>query len=90
MRESALEAHFVRRITAAGGLCWKLVPVVAGIPDRIVLMPGGVTLYVELKTETGVLSPIQKHRHEQMRALGFHVYTLYGKQQVDDWVDCLH
>lgn len=89
MRERDIEAHFRERIERIGGLTYKMVPVVAGIPDRLVLLPGGTAIFVELKTKTGVLAPIQKYRHRQLEAIGFHVYTLYGKEQVDAWIDLL-
>ena len=61
MKESAIEAWMVRAIRSRGGLCYKWVsPGTTGVPDRIVILPGGRTIYVELKTEVGRLSEIQK------------------------------
>lgn len=88
MKESEIEAQLVRRIKAAGGLCYKWVsPGNTGVPDRIVILPGGRTIYVELKTETGRLSEIQKHTHALLQTRGADVRTLYGLDQVKAFVE---
>lgn len=66
-----------------GGLCYKFVsPGNPGVPDRIVITPGGQTIYVELKTEVGRLAAIQKWQHEELRKRGAEVRTLKGMEQV--------
>jgi len=47
-----------------------------GMPDLIVLAPGGRALFVELKTERGRLSPEQKRAHEAIERLGHAVRTV--------------
>jgi hypothetical protein len=63
----------------------KLMPTVAGIPDRLVMLPGGVSHFVELKAEGGRLRPIQRHWHGRAAALGHHVTVLTGPDEIDDW-----
>lgn len=88
MKESAIEAWMVRAIGSRGGLCYKWVsPGTTGVPDRIVILPGGRTIYVELKTEVGRLSEIQKHIHAELRKRGADVRTLYGLDQVKAFVE---
>lgn len=88
MRESAIERKLVRGIRKQGGLALKLVsPGHAGVPDRLVLLPGGRVIFVELKTETGRLSPLQVDTHTRMRSLGMDVRTLYGADQVDGFLE---
>lgn len=88
MRESSVEARLVKLVRARGGLCFKFVsPGNPGVPDRIVITPEGRTVYVELKTETGRLSAIQKWQHEEMRKRGAEVRTLKGLAQVLDFVE---
>ena len=67
MKESAIEAQLVRKVRERGGLCYKFVsPGNPGVPDRIIITPDGRTIYVELKTEVGRLSAMQKwQRREQ-------------------------
>lgn len=87
MRESTIEAKLVKAVKAAGGLCYKFVsPGNPGVPDRIVILPGGRTIYVELKTEVGRLSRIQKWQHDEIRRRGADVRTLKGPEQVAAFV----
>ncbi len=84
MRESRVEARLVRGVKKLGGLCWKFVsPGTAGVPDRIVLLPGGRVALVELKQRTGRLSDIQKARHAELKAVGCEVWVLYGPEDVN-------
>src|SRR5664279_2540991 len=91
MNEAQLETLFRKRVPLVlGGIVWKLAPTTAGIPDRLVMLPGGRMFLVELKTETGRLSPIQREIHHRLAELGIHVYTLRGRAQVLLWVEgCL-
>ena len=54
----------------------------------MVVLPGGQIYLIELKTEVGRLSPVQKLLHERLAELGVRVFTLYGKLDVDDWIMC--
>ncbi len=74
MKEKAIEQYLVKEVTRAGGLCLKLFsPGMNGMPDRIILMPGGRLLFCELKAPGKSPRPLQLHRHEQLRSLGFEV-----------------
>jgi len=87
MLESQLEAHFRLRVRRdLHGMSLKLAPTTVGMPDRLVLLPGGGVFFVELKTETGRLSPAQVVLHERLAALGTHVSVLYGRAAVDLWI----
>ena len=83
MKESTIERRLVQGIKKAGGLALKFVsPGHAGVPDRLVLLPRGRVIFVELKTEHGALTPLQIETHNQLRALGCEVRTLYGSDYV--------
>ena len=60
--EKDIEKRLVREVKKLGGLCLKWVsPGNSGVPDRIVLMPGGKAIFVELKrpgAERGAYSVI--------------------------------
>lgn len=86
MLEAALEQRFFRLVREAGGLAIKLMPTHAGVPDRLVLWPGGRAQLVELKTETGALSQVQKVWHARAAQLGHPVAVLYGIEQVKAWI----
>ena len=88
MREASIEQAFVKGVKKAGGKAWKFVsPGRSGVPDRIVLLPGGKVIFVELKTETGALTPRQIEVHNQLRALDFDVRTLYDDDATTNDVD---
>lgn len=68
---------------AKGGKAIKLIASAwVGIPDRLVLAPGGRVWFVELKKQGEKPRPIQLKRHGQLKQLGFHVYTI-------DSIDCV-
>lgn len=89
--ENEVEGHLRRRVEKAGGLCAKFLPDFArGFPDRIVLLPGGVLVWVETKRpQGGVLSPVQKVQHVLLRRLGQRVEVVWTKDQADDLIDSL-
>lgn len=83
--EKDVEGYLTRRVTEAGGMCVKFIPdQVAGMPDRIVMLPGGRMAWVEMKKpKGGTLSVIQKHRHRKLRSLGQVVYVCWTKAEAD-------
>jgi hypothetical protein len=84
--ESGLEGFFRKRVRLVGGYTVKLAPTEAGIPDRLVILPGGRMRLVELKTESGALSPIQRVLHSRLAELGVEVVVLYGRNAVIRWL----
>jgi len=87
-REIRHEAVLVRRIERLGGKCLK-GEVVAGFPDRIVLLPGGRVAFVELKTPNGVVSALQREWMADLKALGFRVGLCHDIKEVDEFVESL-
>ena len=83
MQEFYIERKLVELVKKVGGLCLKFIsPGNAGVPDRIILLPGGVVRFVELKTETGRLAPIQRAWLAKLQKLGFDARVLYGMEEV--------
>ncbi len=69
------------------GLCLKWVcPGWAGVPDRIVLLPGGRVVFVELKRPFGGrLSKLQQWWHKKLVELGFQVWVLWDQEDLDSF-----
>lgn len=85
--ESRLEADLYRRVRGVlGGIILKLAPTARGIPDRLVVLPGGRVYLVELKTNLGRLSPTQQFWHAKFAKVGLPVHVIYGADQLREWV----
>lgn len=58
-----------------------------GCPDLLVLLPGGVVWFVEVKKdEYVILAPHQAREHERMRNRDINVFTVGSKSQVDSLI----
>jgi hypothetical protein len=84
--ESHLETWFRVSVRRAGGHTFKLAPTEAGVPDRLVVLPGGRLYLVELKREGGSVSPIQSVWHHKIRRLGGRVIVLAGRSEAARWL----
>lgn len=84
-REKPVEALLGRLVKDHRGMAVKLVPSVSGLPDRLVLLPGGRLVFVETKSPTGTVRPHQTVVHEKLRRLGFTVVVLSSQEQVRQW-----
>jgi hypothetical protein len=90
MTEKEIEAYFVRRVKALGGYAYKFRSVTqVGVADRIVCLPGGVIVMVELKKPGGRLSALQEIFAEEMRSLDAPYVCLWSKEDVDQWIEAL-
>ncbi len=87
MRESKIEKSLKDRVQDMGGIALKFVsPGMAGVPDRIVLIPNGKVVFVELKAPGKTIRPLQLKRKSQLEHLGFKVYLIDSLQGVDSFV----
>lgn len=85
MLENEIEKALVNKVKIHGGLCLKFTsPSMTGIPDRIILLPKGKIGFVETKRPGGEPRPIQKKRIRQFKNLGFKVYVLDSKDNIDE------
>ena len=72
--EKTLEARLVREIEARGGMALKYTSQFhRGIPDRIVLLPGGHTIFVELKSTGQKPTKLQMHAIRKLIKMGHRV-----------------
>lgn len=75
-------SFFVRK---AGGECFKFLPfMVNGLPDRIVLMPGGHAAFVEFKSSGRKPTPLQRLRLDRLHALGFPTFVVHDSITLND------
>ena len=83
--EKQIEHALTLMVKARGGIAPKFVsPSFAGMPDRLVLLPGGVFAFAELKAPGMKPRALQVARHEMLRRLGFRVYVIDGIEQIEE------
>jgi hypothetical protein len=75
MRESQIQHQIIKWLEANG---WFVVKIIQtnknGWPD-LQLHAFGITIFIEVKSEKGKLSELQKYRHKQLQDKGFIVIT---------------
>ena len=88
MREKYIETKLVKAAKSMDGLALKFVsPGFDGVPDRLVLLPGGKIAFIELKAPGETLRPLQVRRKRQLEGLGFLVYCIDGPEQIGGILD---
>jgi hypothetical protein len=88
MREQTIEAKLADAVKKRGGLAPKFMGLgFDGMPDRIVLMPGGKMAFVELKAPGCKPRPLQLRRKAQLEALGFRVFVVDNADQIGGVLD---
>ena len=90
MTEKQVEKYLHNQIGKLGGTTRKWTcPNRAGVPDRIVFLPGGNIYFVELKTDTGKLTVRQQREIQRLTDLGANVWVVYGERGVDGFVNAI-
>lgn len=88
MNEKYIERKLTEAVKRMGGLAPKFVsPGLDGVPDRIVLLPMGRIIFVELKAPNQKLRPLQIRRKKQLERLGFKVYCIDRPEQIGELLD---
>lgn len=88
MNEKTIERKLVNMARKTGGLALKFVsPGFDGVPDRIVLYPGGRVGFVELKSPGKIMRPLQVRRKRQLESFGFKVFCVDGTEQIEEALD---
>lgn len=85
MLEKKIEERLKTRAKEAGGLAIKWVsPSMSGVPDRIVFLPGGKIIFVELKRPGEKPTPLQDRIIGMLRGLGADVRVADSMEKVDE------
>jgi len=88
VREKETEKKLVREVKLRGGICPKFTsPGFDGMPDRLVLLPGGRIAFVEVKAPGCEPRPLQRARHRLLKKLGFKVYVLDDYEKIGEILD---
>ena len=84
MREKVIEQKLISAVSRSGGLALKFVsPNLNGVPDRLLLFPGGRAAFAEVKAPGQKPRLLQVHRMEQLRELGFRVYVVDSEEKIE-------
>ena len=84
MTERHIEQKLCTKVKAMGGIAIKINSLsMTGLPDRLVLLPGGKALFVELKAPGKKMRALQVKRKGQLEGLGFLVYCIDDVKQIN-------
>jgi ribosomal protein S6 len=82
MLEKFIEAALVKRVKELGGTCEKFTsPGRRSVPDRIVTLPGGRIVFVEVKAPGKEPTELQDRDHERRREMGCEVVVINNIKQ---------
>lgn len=88
MRENVIERLLTVMVKKMGGKAVKFIsPGLDGVPDRLVLLPGGRCGFVELKAPGKKMRPLQVKRKKQLENLGFSVYMIDEIEKIGGMLD---
>ena len=84
--ERDIERKLREMVEEHGGLCLKWVcPGWSGVPDRLLLLPGGRVMFVETKRpKGGAVSKMQKWWREKLTGLGFYAFIVWDDDDIQD------
>ena len=88
MLEKQIERKLCDEVKNKNGMCLKQTGL-AGIPDRLVLMPNGKCAFVELKAPGEKPRKLQQIRMKQLKKLGFKCYVVDGVEQIKPMLEVI-
>jgi hypothetical protein len=85
IKESAVERELKARVAALGGECMKVTtPGMRGFFDRLIVLPGGLVIFCEIKRpKGGRLSPHQRRYAARLAALGVAIALIRNATDID-------
>lgn len=88
MLEKDIEKALIKKVKNIGGKCEKFTsPGRRSVPDRIVTLPGGKIIFVELKAPGKKPTKSQLKDHEERMALGCDVRVIDNMEAVSCFPD---
>jgi hypothetical protein len=86
MLERDIERALIAKVKTLGGTAEKFVsPQKRSVPDRLVILPGGRIIFVELKAPGKRPTDNQARDHERRRALGCDVRVIDNLEDVKEF-----
>ncbi len=86
--EKAIEKYLTEQAEANGLLCLKYSnPNMVGYPDRLLVLPGGSVIWVELKSKGRKPTKIQQVRIAGLRNRGHYVWVIDNRKSIDSLME---
>lgn len=91
MLESKIERNLRDKIKKIGGKAYKFVsPGNAGVPDRLVILPGNKIGFAELKRQGEEPRPLQKMQIKKLQNLGAFVMVVDSEEKINEFIEELN
>lgn len=88
--EKKIEAKFRDKIKSLGGRALKFIsPGNAGVPDRLVILPGNRIGFAELKRPGGKTTKLQDRQIAFIKKLGCFVMVVDSEEKIDKFIERL-
>lgn len=82
--EKSIEDYLRLKVKQMGGRAYKFVsPGNAGVPDRLIVIPGNEMFFTELKAPGKKTTPLQERKIAELDRLGQTVFVIDSKEGVD-------
>lgn len=82
MRESVIQSKIIKYLESIGYYVVKIIQTNKnGWPD-LQAHKNGITIFIEVKSENGIVSDLQKYRHKQLTDAGFKVLVINSIKQI--------
>ena len=85
------EASIFRRLNGyvkdQGGEIFHTDILHPGFPDKTILLPGGITVFAELKRPKGEIRPGQPYWRKRLQGMGFKADIFYDYQTLIEWIE---
>lgn len=87
MNEKTIENKLRNEVKKLGGMAVKFFSFsFTGMPDRIVLLPGGHIRFVELKSPGKKPTPRQAYVHRWLESIGFKVFVIDSDKALQQFI----
>ena len=88
--EKYIERKLVEKVKALGGRAYKFVsPGNSGVPDRLIVLPGGKIGFAEMKRPGGRASRLQRNQIQFLRNLDCKVEILSTVEHIEKFLEKL-
>lgn len=88
--EKVIEQYLVATAKQNGLLCLKYSnPNQSGYPDRLLVLPSGRVIWVELKSRGRKPTKLQQLRHARLAGMGHQVYVIDNKADIDKLINSI-